>query len=463
VVGHVTQRSIDGRTRTFPTWECSNGVYGCRTTPVPLSDGVSTTIRLDANGIRYADAKADVRVTIGETPVQVVTFGVSDEAGGRDYVNIRLPRQMPIAGETDLMMTVNGMLSNIVRINIAGVAAPPKGLPSPRVPANNPTSGAKSLLGRYLFYDKRMSVNGTTSCATCHRQELAFTDGRAQAVGATGQSHPRSSMTIMNVAYNGSLNWSDPNVHSLEEQALKPMFGINPVELGVVKADLLRLIRSDDTYRVLFPEAFPGEPNPFTITNVAKAIACFERTILSAGSPYDRFHLLGDTNAIPESAKRGEILFFLDYGGPSCFRCHGGFNFSDASGGVPVEYHNTGLYNLAGPVSYPAPNVGIYEHTKRTGDVGKFKAPTLRNIALTAPYMHDGSIATLGEVVDHYAAGGRTIDSGPFRGVGFKNPAKDKLIHGFPLTPQNRADLVAFLVSLTDEVLLKDQRFSDPN
>ena len=263
-------------------------------------------------------------------------------------------------------------------------------------------------------------------------------------------------MSLVNVAYNIAFNWSDPSVHSLEEQALKPMFSTNPVELGVVKADLLKLIRSDATYRTRFPRAFPGEANAFTIGNVAKALASFERTIVSAGSPYDRFHFQGDSSAIPESAKRGEILFFLDYGGPSCFRCHGGFNFSDA------QYHNTGLYNLAGPFSYPVPNLGLYEHTNRTADVGKFKAPTLRNIALTAPYMHDGSIATLEEVLDHYAVGGRTITGRPFAGVGHDNPDKDRLIHGFPMTPQNRGDMVAFLESLTDEGVTKDARFADP-
>jgi cytochrome c peroxidase len=269
-------------------------------------------------------------------------------------------------------------------------------------------------------------------------------------------------MSLVNVAYNNAFNWSDPSVHSLEEQALKPMFSTNPVELGVVQADLLRLIRSDATYRALFPQAFPGEANAFTIGNVAKAIASFERTIVSAGSAYDRFHFLNETNAIPESAKRGEFLFFLDYGGPSYFRCHGGFNFSDAAGSSPVEFHNTGLYNLAGPLSYPAPNLGIYERTGRTADVGKFKAPTLRNIALTAPYIHDGSIPTLEEVVDYYAAGGRTIRGGPFAGVGRDNPAKDPLIHGFFMTPRNRADLVAFLASLTDKGVTRDERFADP-
>jgi cytochrome c peroxidase len=342
------------------------------------------------------------------------------------------------------------------------------------IPSDNPITEAKVLLGRYLFYDKRMSLNGTTSCATCHRQELAFTDGRAQAVGATGQAHPRSAMSLVNVAYNSAFNWSDPTVHSLELQALRPMFSTDPIELGlnVVQADFLALTRADPVYRTLFARAFPGEPDPHTVGDIAKALATFERTIIGGASPYDRFRYERDGNAISESAKRGEILFFLD-GGPSCFRCHGGFNFSDAvyskagrgPGGPPhdaVEFHNTGLYNVAGEFSYPLPNAGLYEHTKRPDDIGKFKAPTLRNIALTAPYMHDGSIATLGEAVDHYAAGGRTIADGPFAGVGRDNPAKDKLMHGFYMTPQNRADLVAFLESLTDESLIRDHRFANP-
>ena len=320
----------------------------------------------------------------------------------------------------------------------------------------NPMAPDKVRLGRFLFYDTRLSVNRTTSCATCHRQELAFTDGRACAVGATGQTHPRSAMSLVNIAFVTRFNWSDPTVHSLEEQALKPMFSTNPVELGVVKKDLLDLIRSDATYRSLFPAAFPGDADPYTIANVTKALAAFERTITSRASPYDRFHIEGDENAISESAKRGEILFFLDPG-PGCFQCHLGPDFSDSA-----TFHNTGLYNLAGQFSYPIPNRGLFEHTGRPADIGKFKAPTLRNIAVTAPYMHDGSIRTLDDVLDHYAAGGRTISTGPFAGIGHDNPAKDKRIRGFNLTPQNRTDLIAFLKSLTDDTLLHDARFADP-
>jgi cytochrome c peroxidase len=274
-------------------------------------------------------------------------------------------------------------------------------------------------------------------------------------------------MSLVNVAYSAVLTWSNPYEHSLENQALTPMFGEHPVELGLTgKGEaFVAVLRSDSLYRILFPAAFPAEPDPFTIQNVTKAIAAFERTIISAGSPYDRYHYGGDDKAISESAKRGEVLFFSE---PlSCFRCHGGFNFSDATDfegrrAGQIQFHNTGLYNIAGPISYPVPNVGIYQYTKKPEDVGKFKTPSLRNIALTAPYMHDGSAKSLEEVLDHYSAGGRTIVGSPYAGGGFHNPNKDPLIRGFKLSAQDRADLIAFLQSLTDETVLHEPRFENP-
>lgn len=342
----------------------------------------------------------------------------------------------------------------------------PKGFPKPHVPADNPMTAAKVELGRYLFYDTRMSVNGKASCATCHKQELAFTDGRAVGMGATGELHSRSAMSLVNVAYSAALTWSNPRLTRLEEQALTPMFGDHPVELGLREGDgFLPMLRSDPTYRDLFERGFSGDSDRFTIANVTKAIASFERSIISARSPFDRYHYGGDDSAVSDFAKRGEILFFNQH--LSCFRCHGGFNFTDSTVSETnatrqIEFHNTGLYNLAGLLSYPAPNVGIYEYTKEPADVGKFKAPTLRNIALTAPYMHDGSIPTLEGVLDHYAAGGRHITSGAYAGNGHDNPNKDPLIGGFTLSESDREDLIAFLNSLTDDAVLHDPRFSDP-
>jgi cytochrome c peroxidase len=342
----------------------------------------------------------------------------------------------------------------------------PKGFPTPYVPEDNPMTVAKVELGRYLFYDTRMSANGKTSCATCHKQELAFTDGRAVSVGTTGQLHPRGAMSLVNVAYSAALTWGNPLMKRLEEQALVPMFGEHPVELGLREGDgFLTMLRSDSRYRVLFEHAFPGDAGAVTVKNVTRALACFERSIISARSPYDRYHYDREDSAVPDAAKRGEILFFNNH--LKCFRCHSGFNFSDATvsernAGRAIEFHNTGLYNLAGALSYPAPNTGAYEFTKNTEDMGKFKTPSLRNIAITAPYMHDGSIATLEAVLDHYAAGGRTIESGPHAGIGHDNPNKDHLVDGFQLSPQDRADLVAFLESLTDREVLHDPRFANP-
>jgi len=332
----------------------------------------------------------------------------------------------------------------------------PKGFPRPVVPEDNPMSAAKVELGRYLFYDTRMSVNGKESCASCHKQEMAFTDGRAVAVGATGELHPRNAMSLVNVAYAGALTWSNPELRSLEKQALTPMYGEHPVELGLREGDrFLPTVREDVRYQALFRQAFPGEAESITIENVTRAIACFERSIISARSPYDRYHYERDDGAVSEAAKRGEVLFFSEP--MRCFRCHGGFGFTDStiserSARGEIEFHNTGLYNEAGILSYPPPNVGIYEYTKKPTDVGKFKAPTLRNIAVTGPYMHDGSISTLEGVLDHYAAGGRAHG----------NPNKDPLIGGFPLSEQGRKDLIAFLNSLTDDAVLHDPAFSNP-
>jgi cytochrome c peroxidase len=421
VIGRVSQGASQ-----FPAWDCSKV---CRTVPIPLSPGVSTTVRLDGVGFRFASS---VRAFVDGVSVPVESFG-PNPGGSRDHVIVKLPDQLIGRGEVDLFLIANGTLSNVARINcgelsqvpdlpsavaVSQAPNPPAPDPAPRpAPAPSPT-GPKVRLGRYLFYDKRMSINGSSSCATCHRQDLAFTDGRAQAIGATDQLHPRSAMSLINLAYNTAFNWNDPSVRSLEQQALKPMRSTSPVELGLNEPQFLKLIRADPTYRPLFRQAFPNDPNPYTILNVARAIAAFERTIVSRGSPYDRFHRDGDQTAIPESAKRGEILFFLD-GGPSCFRCHSGFNFSDSN------YHNNGL-----------------------GAPGKFKTPSLRNIALTAPYMHDGSISTLEGVIDHYATGGKA--------------GHDPIMRGFRLTPQNRADLVAFLKTLTDETLLHNPLYSNP-
>ena len=343
----------------------------------------------------------------------------------------------------------------------------PKGFRPPPVPAENPMTEAKVELGRRLFYDRRMSINGKGSCSTCHLQQYGFADQKATAVGVTGEKHPRRAMSLSNVGYFAVFNWANPTVKNLEQQARTPLFGEHPIELGLTEGggEFLKVMATDLTYKRLFPEAFPGDPGPYTFDHVTRAIACFERTLISGRSPYDRYHYQDDASAISASAKRGEDMFF--HQPLTCFRCHGGFTFGGSTvfqtqPAAKPEFFNTGLYNLAGRFSFPPDNLGLFEFTHDPEDVGKFNAPSLRNVALRAPYMHDGSIATLDGVIDHYAAGGRTISSGPLAGDGSKNPNKAERVGGFSLTPEQRNDLLAFLESLTDEEFTHDPRFTDP-
>jgi cytochrome c peroxidase len=199
--------------------------------------------------------------------------------------------------------------------------------------------------------------------------------------------------------------------------------------------------------------------------NITRALASFERTLLSGNSPYDHYRTLLEFDAISPAAHRGEDLFFSDT--TQCSHCHAGFNFTTTvdyvgKGLLAIEFHNTGLYNTDAKGGYPSANTGVHEISHEPADMGRFKAPTLRNIAVTAPYMHDGSIPTLEGVVAHYEAGGRTIADGPDKGVGARSPLKSAFVKGFTLTADDRADLIAFLESLTDRGFLSDPRFADP-
>ena len=342
----------------------------------------------------------------------------------------------------------------------------PSNFPEPLAPATNPMSAVKVELGRRLFYDTRMSGNQTFSCASCHEQALAFTDGRALGLGSTGQLHTRSSMSLANVGYLGRFAWGNPVLTELETQAVVPIFGAEPVELGLknMEHELRARLRAEPIYPPLFADAFPGEGDPITVANVIKAISSFERVLISGRAPFDRYRN-GDPGAIPDAAKRGYDLFNSEK--LECFHCHGGFNFQDVNkyvGHPMVEarFHNTGLYNLGGTGAYPAGGQGVYETTGAASDMGRFRVPTLRNITVTAPYFHDGTATTLDDVLDHYAAAGRTILTGPNAGDGSANPYKDGLIKGFTLSASERAEMHAFFESLTDDTFLTDPRFGNP-
>ena len=271
----------------------------------------------------------------------------------------------------------------------------------------------------------------------------------------------RNSQTLTNVAYNATYTWWNPIFTRIELQLAMPLTGDTPAELGINDANLaaiLQRFRSDTVYQALFANAFPTATDPFTLTNITRALASFTRTMISDRSPYDR-------NELSDSARRGEALFFSE--ALECFHCHNGFNFSSSTITTNTRFperpfFNTGLYNIDNQGSYPSDNTGKYQVTGDWNDMGAFRPPTLRNIELTAPYMHDGSIATLAAVVDFYAAGGRNLTAGAYRGDGRNNPYKSSFVNGFDLTAADKTDLINFLHSLTDQEFISDDRFANP-
>jgi len=292
-------------------------------------------------------------------------------------------------------------------------------------------SDAKVALGSRLFFEPRLSVTGRYSCASCHDPARAFSDGRPRAVGATGVLLPHNALALVNVAYNISFGWDTPEVRSLEAQMLTPLLNEHPVELGLKGREraLCAELAAEPAYARAFAAAFPGTTPAVSFDHLVKAIAAFERTLISGDSPFDAYVFQGEHTALSAEAKEGMALFYSARIG--CAGCHSGFNFSgnwrDAQG-------ETGRASFARDGTSAEP----------------LKVPTLRNVALTAPYMHDGRFATLDAVLEHYSDLARR----PRGAAGF-----DRRLPRAPLSAAERAALAAFLESLTDRSSL--ERFSD--
>ncbi|GIW97107.1 MAG: cytochrome-c peroxidase [Pirellulaceae bacterium] len=291
------------------------------------------------------------------------------------------------------------------------VEVPPGLRPLP-VPGENPLTAAKVALGKQLYFDPRLSVDNSISCASCHDPKLGWSNGEATAAGVGGQRGARSAPSIINAAYHRFQFW-DGRASSLEEQALGPI--ANPIEMALPIDEAVKKIAAIEGYARQFQEVF-GEP--VNEVNLAKAIASFERTVLSGDAPYDRYKA-GDTDALSERAVRGMKLFF---GKANCSACHSGFNFTDNA------FHNLGV-----GMDKEDPDVGREAISGLKGDRGAFKTPSLREIARTAPYMHDGSLPTLEDVIEYYNKGGTP------------NPWLDEEIFQLNLTAEEKADLVIFL------------------
>ncbi|QDV36617.1 Cytochrome c551 peroxidase precursor [Tautonia plasticadhaerens] len=295
-------------------------------------------------------------------------------------------------------------------------------------PDDNPYSPEKAELGRLLYFDSRLSSDNSISCASCHEPSKAFTDSSPVSTGISAQKGGRSAPTVINRAFT-TLQFWDGRAASLEEQAIGPL--ANPLEMTLEddsskahEAVVARLVEIPG-YRPRFASAFGDEQ--ITLDRVAKAIATFERTVYSGNSPYDRFKS-GDESALTESQRRGMDVFFNK---AACDACHLGFNFSDESFvNIGIGYDpDTGVFT----------DPGRYAVTKSERDLGAFKTPTLREVEHSSPYMHDGSFATLEEVVEHYDKGG------------IPNPHIDQRMKPLNMSATEKADLVAFLKALGGE------------
>jgi cytochrome c peroxidase len=351
----------------------------------------------------------------------------------------------------------------------------PPGFPEPNVPKENPMTKEKVTLGRFLFYDTKLSQNQTQSCSSCHLQSLAFSDGRAVAMGSTGQTHPRNAQQLSNVAYHPVLTWSNPTQITLEVQSTTPLFGTAPLELGLSGTAYLDRFKTSSLYRELFADAFGGGLSKINEQNIRFALASFQRTLISGYSPFDKFSFQNQRNALSASAKNGLEIFNGEVA--ECFHCHGGFNFTDTATHSGIK-SDVIIYNDNGHRSksaYIALNddakMGLYEITGRATDIGKFRAPSLRNVALTYPYFHDGSVTctnppspgvydeacareALGRVVNHYM----TADS-----IANNDSNRDgSLIRSFSLTNTEKEQLIEFLLSLTDQEFINNKKFSNP-
>lgn len=320
----------------------------------------------------------------------------------------------------------------------------------------------RQVIGRYLFFDTRLSLTHTKSCGTCHNPDMAFTDGYRKSPGALADLHFRNTPSLINVSRQKYLNWANPDVLNFVEQMETPLFGTDPIEMGLSRSDssILKQLSADTRYQKWLLQLYPKQDAQMSWERLKYFLTIYVQSINSYNSAYDRFKT-GDQNAISASAKLGENLFFSSKF--NCSSCHKPPTFgADSTMNYQEHFANIGLYNR-GDGSYPDDDQGLFEVTGKDSDKGKFKTPTLRNLDYTAPYFHDGSATDLNEVLDVFESGGRVVDSGPWKGDGRKNPYKHELIKPIEMSKLDRQHLLDFLQTLNDSTILLEKRFQRPN
>jgi cytochrome c peroxidase len=313
------------------------------------------------------------------------------------------------------------------------------------------TNSELIALGKQLFNEKALSLNNIKSCATCHSPEFAFTDSYKKSTGIYGDNLKRNSLPLFNLHNQTFFTYADSSLHDLATQMNNPLFNQHPPELGMFNNEVLLIKRlaENEAYQSKFENLF-SEKNAITISNIKKAIAAYINTLQSYESKYDMYKN-GNSKALNSTELAGMQLFFSPK--TNCSKCHNGADFDTPLNGN--HYANTGLYNVDNKQTYPISDIGLAEKTNNNNDNGKFRIPTLRNLNFTAPYYHDGSAATLLQVIDDYNNGGRNITYGTNFGNGITNNLKSELITPLQLSDLEKQQLVQFLLSLSDSTILK--------
>lgn len=316
-------------------------------------------------------------------------------------------------------------------------------------------SAALTELGHHLFFEPRLSLNTIKSCASCHAPELAFTDGYRRSLGTSADLLQRNTPSLLNLSSCKTFNWANPDIKNIEQQLLHPLFNADPPELGMNtgNSNILQQLQVDNVYKKLLTAA--GIKN-LQWNDIVKSLAFYVGMLNARNSKYDQY-LNGNVQLDADELKGMQLFFSPQL---NCKSCHSGQDFNQPFNNAEQNFFNTGLYNISSNHDYADGDNGIATVTKQSSDAGKFRTPSLRNVAVTAPYFHDGSAATLEEVIDIYSNGGRVIMNGPYTGDGRLNPNKSSHIHSFTISQKEKKQLISFLYTFTDTSYLGNPLFT---
>ncbi len=347
-------------------------------------------------------------------------------------------------------MKIGPLLYTSIFLNLAIVGIP---FLSTNAISDKDAIDHKAAFGKVLFFSNALSLNNTKSCSSCHDPKFAFSDGYKKSIGIDGYNLNRNAPGLQNISLYPCYTWADSNVKQLQQQIQMPLFNHMPNELGWYNNEANMLQRIASIYSKHIQNIY--KKNTISLAEMIDCIVAYERTLISYQSNYDKY-LHGDSNALSTDAKKGMQLFYSNK--LQCSYCHKSNNLGAKSA---ADFYNTGLYNIGDSNNYPTKDQGLYNITKQAKDKGKFRVPSLRNVSITAPYTHDGTVATLTEMIDIYSKGGRNVTTGNFKGNGINNIYKSPYVRRFSITNEEKIQLIYFLESLTDSSFINTHKYTN--